>query len=776
MAVFQIKHNGTRLSNADGNTDFVNLLSSGQVIDETDIFYQLSTGNTIGASSKKISNAYPPEGLKYFGTAIDWTTSASGLVLYKVIATNSKALYENGAPSSRLYAGSGNANTNNSGYSFDLYGNDDYPSKGGFVLYLWDITIDPYRVADTSAPTLTAITQFGFKGAFTAQSRGENVIMDAVEVGYGLSVIGGTATDPRVSFNDIVDFDEGSLNNRFGYVSTDEGNIKVLGKIVIGRDVATTPVPTEDISLAVATGFEDSNQTIVFPYMAVSGESTGIEIDLHQSCSATLTQCTFSGKGTGGTFYFNTETDITANSDVAGMADIFEEGDYVVVDSYGGTETPGITNGTNYYVGRIAGSSTSADNYGFYSTRQASLSGESVGQTIPPTTLSISTATNGEVWGVKKVLDNNPIFTARRYAQAPPTGNSASAFFDSCTFDSFSRMSLTSAVTAVDCNFLNIRSINKSGEFGGAQFWSCNFINHYTDHGESMLCVKDIGSVTSCNFSQDVGKYGHAIETDTAGVYDFKGNFFEGYGPVEKSFEANTDIAANQITINSHPYTSGDAVTYDDNGNTSINGTDLPNDTTVVYVGVVDVNTITLHLNKGDAINGNSPISLTSSVAAETHYLYSADAAIHNTSGGNITLAISDSTSIPSIRNSNNSTTTIQLVKTFTITNIQPGTEIRFIRDSDGFNYAGIEDVSLTNGDVSVGTSVVCSDDPADSSKRQLVYTYDASDTTSFGPAVSFTVKVFALSYEFETFGISSLATGGSQAVSQRVDRNYINR
>lgn len=780
MAVAEVKHNGTRLSNADGNTDFVNFLSSGQVIDETDIFYQLDAANTIGAASKKISNTYPPEGLKYFGTAIDWTTSASGLILYKVIATNSKALYENGAPSSRIFAGSGASNVNNTGYSFDLYGSNDYPSKGGFILYLWDINHAPYIVDDTSAPTMTAITQFGFKGAFTSQSRGENVIMDAVDVGYGLSLTGGTSTDTRISFNDAVNFDETILENRFGYVSTDEGNIKVLGKLLIGRDVDTTPVPFEDITLARETGFEDSNQTLVFPYMAVSGDSIGIEIDLHQSCTANITQCTFAGKGTGGTFYFNTETDITANDDVVGMNDFFQDGDYVVIDSYSGGETPGITNSSNYYVGKIHSSSTSATSLGFYSTRQASLSGEANGATLGSVALTQSTAGNGEIWGVKKVIDNNPFFSARRYAQGPPTGDSASAFIDSCIYDSFSRISLTSAVTANSTSFINVRNINRNSIVDGAKFFDCNFSNHYTDHGETFLLTNDLSSLSGSSFSQSEGKYGHAIEINTAGTYSFKGNVFEGYGPSEQSFNSSS-IASNQITINSHPYSPGDAVTYGvSGGDTSIATTELPNDTTVVYVGVVDTNTITLHLNKGDAINNNTAITLTA--RTNVHYLWSADSVIHNSSGGSVSISIQDSSSIPSVRNSNNSFTTIALTKTFTITNIEPGTEIRFIRKSDGFNYAGIEDVVKTTGDVTpgYGQSVTCLNDGSklnDSGQplRRLDYEYDASDVSKFGSSVDFIVKVFNLFYEFETFE-TTLESGGSQSVSQRRDRNYINR
>lgn len=138
-------------------------------------------------------------------------------------------------------------------------------------------------------------------------------------------------------------------------------------------------------------------------------------------------------------------------------------------------------------------------------------------------------------------------------------------------------------------------------------------------------------------------------------------------------------------------------------------------------------------------------------------------------SGQTLTIEVAAGADTPTYRNIGPGTVSIIETQTFTITNIEPGTEIRFIRDSDGTNFAGIEDVSLTNGDVNIGSSVVCSDD---GTKRKLVYTFNASDS-SFD--TSFTVKVYSLVYEFETFNISNLSVGGSQAVSQRVDRNYIN-
>ena len=79
-------------------------------------------------------------------------------------------------------------------------------------------------------------------------------------------------------------------------------------------------------------------------------------------------------------------------------------------------------------------------------------------------------------------------------------------------------------------------------------------------------------------------------------------------GFVKHSFNAGTAITASgsdtlkngKITISSHGYTTGDAVVYDDNGNTAITGLD---DGRTYYVYVIDANTINLARTYQQAID-----------------------------------------------------------------------------------------------------------------------------------------------------------------------------
>ena len=88
-------------------------------------------------------------------------------------------------------------------------------------------------------------------------------------------------------------------------------------------------------------------------------------------------------------------------------------------------------------------------------------------------------------------------------------------------------------------------------------------------------------------------------------------------GNISKSFNSASSVGSNQITISSHGYASGDAVTYDANGGEVVGGL---TDGTEYFVHVVDSNTIKLAETKDQALI-QAIITLADASSASTQYL-----------------------------------------------------------------------------------------------------------------------------------------------------------
>ena len=70
----------------------------------------------------------------------------------------------------------------------------------------------------------------------------------------------------------------------------------------------------------------------------------------------------------------------------------------------------------------------------------------------------------------------------------------------------------------------------------------------------------------------------------------------------------------------------------------------------------------------------------------------STDAAIYQNAGGAVTIDVSDGGDTPSVRNGTSATTTVNNPVTFTLTDIDPGSEVRFLDKDNGFSeLTGVE-------------------------------------------------------------------------------------
>lgn len=161
-------------------------------------------------------------------------------------------------------------------FQYILANNTDklYPAKGGFLILAIDPNYAYYDSTIGGPPTISVMDYFGIYLEGTT-SKAENLMMDAIDIGYGLYLTGGDGVDTDGIYQDFVDDDEGEIaNGRFGYVSTNEGVLNVLGMLVRG---ATTISGTRT---SVATVFTDIGQTIVFPDNFAAPGFSGLTVDL----------------------------------------------------------------------------------------------------------------------------------------------------------------------------------------------------------------------------------------------------------------------------------------------------------------------------------------------------------------------------------------------------------------------------------------------------------------------------------------------------------------
>jgi hypothetical protein len=171
-------------------------------------------------------------------------------------------------------------------YQYDVEGSDTYPARGGWLTLAIDPNIAGYRDATNGNPALTAVDYWGILALFTAGGAKDlNVLLDAIDIGNGLSMTGGTGADPDGTFADFVSFDEGTSNNRFGYAFTNSIGLEVNGTLEIG--------------VVPPCVFTDSDKVVSFSDGRFAAGWSGLSLGLTNSAdNITWSGMTFLGKGT----------------------------------------------------------------------------------------------------------------------------------------------------------------------------------------------------------------------------------------------------------------------------------------------------------------------------------------------------------------------------------------------------------------------------------------------------------------------------------------------
>lgn len=271
MAAVSMSANVTRIAQATIASDtgtWGNDGGGGGVADEPDIVYQGTT-----AQSRKVSTS--PLGRNYtHGSGTDMTAAATAHFIAKINATNNTALNTRATPAMWVKVGSGSG----AYYDYYVFGSDNYPAKGGWQILAINPNVSGYRDGTTGSPTLSSVLYWSLMGDFTATAKAENLVIDAIDLGRGLCLVGGDGASADGTWDDFVTYDEGTTGNRWGFCTSDSPAIFFIGRIAIGQTSGGTSTLTEFVDSGktliwrngyVATGFHEllldvaTNSTII---------------------------------------------------------------------------------------------------------------------------------------------------------------------------------------------------------------------------------------------------------------------------------------------------------------------------------------------------------------------------------------------------------------------------------------------------------------------------------------------------------------------------------
>jgi hypothetical protein len=288
MAVAVVVFNGTRLNDSDSNTGWGNYNASGGApASEFPLAYQVTTGTTTGAVNKKINSSSQRQGVDFNGSSVDFTQAANKLWFCKVYISDSFDL--NATWGVEIAIGSGDTanyhqyNVAGSGANLSAY--SEYPAQGGYLITSIDPNIDTWREAESGTYSQAATVWYAVGAQFiNGTAKTENVAMDAIDYGTGLTITAGDGASTEGNFRDFVATDQGNKVNRWGVVTGSGDIIRANGILTIGT--------------AAVTEFLDNTSIVLFPDGYHSRGLVGIAIGNSHASSIFNIGCTFIGEGT----------------------------------------------------------------------------------------------------------------------------------------------------------------------------------------------------------------------------------------------------------------------------------------------------------------------------------------------------------------------------------------------------------------------------------------------------------------------------------------------
>jgi hypothetical protein len=291
VAVPSVTFDGTRVNASDSNTNWGNFGSGGGApAAEAQIAYQ----NSLAVNTKHAGTAL--DGIDYdpASGAINMTTAGNKLWFAKCIVADGADV--NATKGAVLYCGS--ANNAYDGWVVAGTGEvsntgifTEYPAQLGYIITAINPAITAWHdgALGVGTPSYTAVDWFGFQAAMiVGGAKGENVALDAIDVGRGLNLVGGDGVSTDAVFADFVAADQGTSTNRWGVVFSKFGIIYAQGLLVIGRNASGTVVHTD---------FTEPDAVVVFPDAYIDEGDFGVEFDITNASSVMSFGGTIIGRG-----------------------------------------------------------------------------------------------------------------------------------------------------------------------------------------------------------------------------------------------------------------------------------------------------------------------------------------------------------------------------------------------------------------------------------------------------------------------------------------------
>lgn len=282
MTAVSVSAQNTRLDDAEATTDWGIIGGGPGGALETDFKYQ-------GSNCFARKGATALRGI-FLSDNVDSDLSGAGTyetVMFKFICTTPGLLDLLSVPGMALRVGSGSITaTPSTDYHFyDVEGNETYPIDKSWLVLAIDPNIASHRSGTVGTPDLTLVDFYALVVDQTGTSKAANYALDAVDIGAGLTLIGGDGADTDGVWQDFSDADWGTAANRYGYVRENEGVFLVYGKLKVGT--------------ATATVFNDSGQDLIFPAGLFAAGFSSIEVDLaNATTDVDFITTKFTGKGT----------------------------------------------------------------------------------------------------------------------------------------------------------------------------------------------------------------------------------------------------------------------------------------------------------------------------------------------------------------------------------------------------------------------------------------------------------------------------------------------
>lgn len=192
------------------------------------------------------------------GATLNFSTTHAGKLVYIWMRTSTPGLCEtriNGGI--RIVLGSGATAPADAAGAWSAWyvdGSDTVAATDGWKCYV----ISPSLTASTTfggGVDLTAVRWFGGVQRSTGTLKGQNFGIDAIYYGFGELRVRGTNTTVGSGFKEISDADYGTITNRYGVMTIKEGIFFIQGRIVLGDNVSTN-----------ATDFTSQDEIIVYNY------------------------------------------------------------------------------------------------------------------------------------------------------------------------------------------------------------------------------------------------------------------------------------------------------------------------------------------------------------------------------------------------------------------------------------------------------------------------------------------------------------------------------